>query len=296
MARRRTTAPPAGPDELILAGPTGAGVADYPPGATFGPRQMRDFEFVWMIDGHAEYRRGGVLAADCPPGSVVLCTPGARDFFRWDPHRPTRHAYFHFDVRAVPRAWPDAARWPVVHAPGGDDVLRPMFRHVLRWAADPRRDDALIHASMRHLLHAFVAGQFDAADPPAAPVPEPIERALATIYATLDADPAAPIALDDLAEAAIVTPAHLCRLFRKHTGRSPAETVRLARLDRAAQLVARSNYSVKQIAHLTGFTDQPHFTRTFTAAYGRSPTEVRRRVAAGEIVPLPRLLTTRNLR
>lgn len=35
---------------------SGWGVAVYPPGATFGPRQLEDFEFVWLLQGTAEWR------------------------------------------------------------------------------------------------------------------------------------------------------------------------------------------------------------------------------------------------
>ena len=102
--------------------------------------------------------------------------------------------------------------------------------------------------------------------------------------------PAAPIGLAELADEAFVTAPHLCRLFRRATGHSPVETVRLARLDRAAQLVMRSSLSIKQIAAVHGFVDQPHFTRCFTRAFGRSPQQVRDAVAAGRLAPLPRLL------
>ena len=73
-------------------------------------------------------------------------------------------------------------------------------------------------------------------------------------------------------------------------GRSPAETVRLARLDRAAILLARSNYTVGEVAALYGFASPFHFSRAFKDAYGLPPTEVRRRILAGETPPLPRLL------
>ena len=34
---------------------SGSGVAVYPPGATFGPRRLPDFEFVWLLQGTAEW-------------------------------------------------------------------------------------------------------------------------------------------------------------------------------------------------------------------------------------------------
>ena len=43
---------------LTFSLPTNHGLATYPAGAAFGPRIMRDFEFVWIMEGDVEYRWG----------------------------------------------------------------------------------------------------------------------------------------------------------------------------------------------------------------------------------------------
>jgi hypothetical protein len=58
--------------ELRVRLTNGPGVATYPAGATFGPRRLSEFEWVWGIDGHARYRHNG-LWVEAPPGSVALC-------------------------------------------------------------------------------------------------------------------------------------------------------------------------------------------------------------------------------
>lgn len=277
-------------DRLDVSLPKHLGVADYPPGAAFGPRRMRDCEFVWVLHGSARYFRDDRLVAEVGPGGIILCLPGAVDRFEWDRRTPTRHAYVHFNLHTVPRDFPPRHDWPVARVPVAGDVLRPMLQHLLRWSRDPHASKPLLRLTLEHLLTAFVLGQYDATEPARPPMPEPVERALASIFRRLDDDPAAPVSLPQLAREAFVTAPHLCRLFRGHTGRSPAETVRLARLDRAVQLVARSNLPIKQIAAMHGFVDQPHFTRCFTRAFGRSPKQVRDAVAAGRLPPLPRLL------
>jgi len=235
--------------DLQTTGATATGIATYPPGATFGPRIMRDFEFVWMIEGDAEYRWGNsVLAA--PQGAIVLCRPGATDFFRWDARRRTKHAYFHFNITRHPRRWGKPAGWPLVRATSDGDLLPPLFRHLLTWHR--RGDPQLERLTMHHMLTAFVTGEHGSADIPFDALPPAVERTLSHIHATLDADPAAAIDLEDLSQIACVTSEHLCRLFKASTGRAPVETVRLAKLDRAAVLLARSNYAVKEIAEICG--------------------------------------------
>lgn len=272
------------PSDLEISLPTAFGIAAYPPGASFGPRQMRDCEFVWLLQGDAEYRWGEITVA-APEGSVILCRPGATDFFQWDRCRRTRHAYFHFQAWRVPEDFSD---WPLVCEPEDDDILRPLFRHLLTWVGwgDPEQTRLTILT----MLAAFRTGQRATGSVPPEAWPPAVEQVCAYIYERLDEDPAAPLPLPVLAGVACVTPEHLCRLFRSSLGHSPAETVRLARLDRAATLLARSNYAVGEIAAQCGFASPFHFSRVFKEAYGLPPTEVRRRILAGETPPPPRLL------
>jgi AraC-like DNA-binding protein len=248
---------------------------------------MRDYEFVWLIEGDAEYRWGDLVVA-APQGSVVLCRPGAQDFFQWDRHRRTKHAYFHFQIGHFPAAWGPRQSWPLVQPAIEGDVLRPLFRHLLTWHG--RGDAELERLTMRHMLTAFVTGQHTCIDVPHDVLPPAVELALAHVHKLLDADPSTSIKLPELAAAAAVTPEHLCRLFKAATGRSPIETVQLARLDHSAVMLARSNYAVKQIAELCGFSSPFHFSRRFTQAFGRSPRQLRQAMQAGQTPPLSLLL------
>lgn len=262
-------------------------MAIYPPGATFGPRRMRDYEFVWIIEGDAQYHRDDQTWA-APAGSIVLCRPDATDAFTWDQKRQTRHAYFHFDVDAIPSDWPPREAWPVVVQPVAGDILLALFQHVLTHSE--RADTELTHHVVAAMLRAMITDQRTTAEPVSELPPDPVERAIGHIYRTFESNPAAELTLDDLAEAACVTPEHLCRVFQKAIDRSPMECVRLARLDRAAVLLSRSNYGVGQIAEMCGFASQFHFARRFKEAFDLTPTALRKAIRDGATPPLPRLI------
>jgi AraC-like DNA-binding protein len=275
-------------NDLKLSAPRGIGVATYPAGATFGPRLMREWEFVWLIEGAARYQNGEQVV-QAPPGSVVLCRPGATDFFWWDTTQRTRHAYFHFGIEQIPTAWPSPETWPLVHAGEEGDILRPLFRHFLTWQG--RGDERLEQLTMQHMLSAWVQGQTATRDVPYEALPEAVERVYKYLQHRLESEPAVSISLSDMAREACVSREHLCRVFKEATGNTPAATVRLARLDRSASLLARSNYSVNEIARLCGFTSPFHFSRQFKAAFGVAPTTLREQIRNGAMPPLPRLIT-----
>ncbi len=268
-------------------------VAIYPLGATFGPREARSFEFVWLLEGRARYNFASASETgeiELSGGQLLLCRPDERDWFAWDAHKRTRHGFFHFVVEQMSTSWPAIQNWPRLQLMSDDDVFAPLARHLLTWRETG--DNAQRDLTATLFLCAFLSGQSRLGDIPPQRLPEPVERALDWLFARLDEDAAPPISLGVLARAAFVSPEHLCRVFKTSTGRSPLEVVRLARLDRAALLLSRTNFSVAQIAGLTGFASPFHFSRSFKEAYGSSPRELRAKLERGESLPLPRLLRT----
>ena len=262
------------------------GSATYPAGATLGPRVLDDYELVWIVDGRVRYERDG-LRLDAPPGTLLLTRPGFHEMYRWDPDRPSRHAFLHFAISGLPSDWPEPERWPVARPLPPTGASRPLFRRLLyewcdgsrRREQPPRRIARLVEALVDDHLSPAPAGPADEA------MPRPVRGALEWLARSLEDDPTRAISLDQLAASVAVTPKHLCRLFARSLGRSPMTTVRLARLERALLLLARTDLSVQEIAFHTGFASPYHFSRAFRAAYGVPPTEMRRALDAGVVPP-----------
>lgn len=89
------------------------------------------------------------------------------------------------------------------------------------------------------------------------------------------ARPEAEHSLEALAAKAGLTASHFCRVFKRATGMSPHQYVMKARLDRARDLLGQSDLSVAQVADMTGFTSQSHFTRAFRQYAGQTPSSWR---------------------
>lgn len=264
------------------------GVATYPPGASFGPRVMADWEFVWLIEGNAVYTRGQ-QSVDVPQGSVILSRPGETEFFKWDPARRTRHAYLHFSVQDPYDCLPRMSAWPLVRQLwSSDDLMATLFRHILTWGKS--EDLELLRMDVAHLMTVFFSGQSAVGFVQRDQLPEAVECACLYIHEQLEADCAKPIPLTELADVVHVSPPHLCRLFKASMGRSPAKVVCLIRLERAAALLLRSNFSIGKIAEIYGFANQYHFSDRFKQEFGMSPRAMRQEAAKENAAAQPRLL------
>jgi transcriptional regulator GlxA family with amidase domain len=62
---------------------------------------------------------------------------------------------------------------------------------------------------------------------------------------------------------------------------------------RAAALLVKTNYQVQEIAFLTGFESQYHFSRAFKSVFGSNPSAYRRSGAAGAKIPIHPVIAKR---
>jgi AraC-like DNA-binding protein len=91
----------------------------------------------------------------------------------------------------------------------------------------------------------------------------------------IDAHSHRPIALEDAAAEAGISPFHFLRLFSAVLGVTPHQYLVRSRLRHAARLLAGAGPSITDIAYDVGFGDLSNFVRTFHRAAGVSPLKFR---------------------
>jgi AraC-like DNA-binding protein len=78
------------------------------------------------------------------------------------------------------------------------------------------------------------------------------------------------LTLKDLSKNIDIHPSYLSREFSKYFDNlSFGEYIRKLRIEKAIELLTNSEYSLTEIAYLTGFSDQSHFTRIFKRIQGK---------------------------
>jgi len=85
------------------------------------------------------------------------------------------------------------------------------------------------------------------------------------------------ITTDALAKIAGLSLGHFNRAFRQTTGRSPHRYVLERRIASARLLLCQTTRALADIALDVGFADQSHFSRTYAAITGETPSQCRRR-------------------
>lgn len=152
-------------------------------------------------------------------------------------------------------------------------------------------DLAVLFESHRPLVDAVAAGDAEAAEQAATAHLDAVwfRLAAATDDASLPRDPCTracaylafhfheSIRLPQLAaEVAGCSPGHLARLFRDETGLSFSDYLIELRLQKAADLLQRSQLAIGQIAKRVGYDDPSRLTTHFRRRFGQTPGTFRR--------------------
>jgi transcriptional regulator GlxA family with amidase domain len=84
------------------------------------------------------------------------------------------------------------------------------------------------------------------------------------------------LSVEQLADAAHLSPRQFSRAFRAETGQSPAKAVENLRLEAARLLLESSHHPIDVIARDTGFGDRERMRRALLRAFGQPPQVIRR--------------------
>jgi YesN/AraC family two-component response regulator len=89
------------------------------------------------------------------------------------------------------------------------------------------------------------------------------------------------ISRDDVARAAGFSPSHFSSLIRRESGSTFTDLLNRMRVDRAAELLSRTDRPLSLIALETGFADQSYFTKVFKRYRKVAPLQYRKKVVSG---------------
>ena len=96
------------------------------------------------------------------------------------------------------------------------------------------------------------------------------------------------ITLCALSEQVHLAPAYLSRYFSEHTGMTISEYLTKIRIERAAELLGSTSYSITEISALCGYSSLGNFQRYFKKLIGMAPSEYRVFILKGTVKKVPK--------
>src|SRR5215213_6886643 len=162
-----------------------------------------------------------------------------------------------------------------VPKPVGKLLPRPYVtvRAIVRAVADGA--EALwVEEQLLALGHATVAGAFGHRDHRLRRTPPGVEDAKALLTERFSER----LTLDQVGRAVNVSPFHLARSFRRHTGYTVHEYRTQLRLRAALDRLAQGDEDLVVIARAVGYSSHSHLTASFRRVFGVPPSRMRRRL------------------
>lgn len=92
----------------------------------------------------------------------------------------------------------------------------------------------------------------------------------------------ASLKIEECADAVCLGRSAFYSKLKSIVGMTPSDFLHHIRMQRATELISKSNYSFSQIAYTVGFSDPKYFSRSFKKEFGISPTEYREKHANSE--------------
>jgi transcriptional regulator GlxA family with amidase domain len=84
------------------------------------------------------------------------------------------------------------------------------------------------------------------------------------------------LSVEQLAQAAHLSPRQFSRAFRAETGQSPAKAIEHLRIEAARLMLESGRHPIELVARETGFGDRERMRRAFLRAFGQPPQVIRR--------------------
>lgn len=157
-----------------------------------------------------------------------------------------------------------------------DPLLRSLITELCSEYQNPTPYSGLFAESaaqtiILHLLRKYSSARFT----PSRKRGQLTSRQMHVIRDYIDSKLDSKITLNDLASLLFMSVPHFERLFRASFGCAPYRYVLERRIEGAKPLLANRTFSLHEVARLSGFANQSHFTKHFTRIVGVSPARYR---------------------
>ena len=225
----------------------------------------------WQMETHAHSRHeiivvlAGQLHSETPRQTLA----GNAGDVLWYPYRVTHREWT--DPKTPVESLFLQVEWPELRSPPQLLVTDTDGRisQLARWLFAEREVDSAFRQGVGRVFAQAIVAEYlrlaaQRADPWVADLRKFMRRQLRES-----------VTLDDLAEQSRLSKFHFARRYRRLTGHTPMEDLRLIRLEAARDLLLTTSLPLKQIAPRCGLGDEYHLSRLFRKVFSITPGSLR---------------------
>ena len=246
---------------------------------------LSDFVIVAYRRGTTDMRRrfeGAWTRTRCVPGDLSLLTRSQWSHWHWTAPVDVAHVYLTDRLvsgiasEVTDRTAAEVCLHDVLKIQ--DPILSSIVDAVTREASMPRPGGAIYAEAVAtqlvvHLIRNYASIKFEESRARSGLTSVQRKRLADYVNAHLHE----PLGLEKLAGAVGLGLWSFTRRFRDSFGCTPHQYLVERRLERARELLVRSQMPVKEVAFVCGFADQAHMTRVFKDRLNATPASLRRR-------------------
>ncbi len=238
-------------------------------------RILPEYQLLYIIEGEGVFHSRTVPEARLKEGDFFLLFPG-----EWHSYHPTgARGWKKFWIGFSGHNMDDRVRAgflsptkPIYHVGFSDAIVR-LYRSALDAAmAEEAYSQQLMAGVVNHLIGLMYSLErnIELKTRNQQHV-DMVNRARLRIREELES----PLTIQQVAEEMGVSYSNFRKLFKEHTGLSPATYQQDLRLQRAKELLSTTNMSIKEIAYRLNFESPDYFSSKFRIKTGRKPSDLR---------------------
>ena len=238
-------------------------------------RTLNEYQLLYITEGNGIFRSATVREAHLHEGDIFLLFPG--EWHTYHPLSSTGWKSYWIGFRGpnmddrVRHGFLSCQK-PIYHI-GFSDRIVSLFKQAYQAALDEAAySQQLMAGIVNHLIGTMYSLErnIQLMTRNQAHV-DMINKARLRIRESLESS----LTIQQVAEELGVSYSNFRKLFKEHTGFSPAVYQQDLRLQRAKELLTTTDMSVKEIAYLLNFDSPDYFSSKFKIKTGRRPSELR---------------------
>jgi len=237
-------------------------------------RELNEYQLLYITEGEGIFHSHTVREAKLHEGDLFLLFPGEWHSYHPNPKTGWKSYWIGFKGHNIDdrvRAGFLSPQKPIYHVGFSDDIVG-----LYRQAYDAAIEEAaysqqLMAGLVNHLIGMMYSKERNLQLSRNQAHVDMISRARLRIREALESS----LTIQQVAEEMGVSYSNFRKLFKEHTGISPAIYQQDLRLQRAKELLSTTDLSIKEIAYRLNFESPDYFSAKFKIKTGRRPTELR---------------------